>query len=149
MSKTPENRNEAPGSRRSRSRLVRVLQRWVVAALENSCCLLHWVPRYTCQLSRWSGNLDLKWDTGYWEEVAPPAEPDAPATKYCEGSNPGEYCLAFSRNWSQIDRGLRMAAMNGTATHAESPKYCPWCGGLLAVRPGYLQNEQASEKATK
>lgn len=56
------------------------------------------------------------------------------SAKYCEGADPTLYCPAFSLNWSKIDRGLRMAAMNGTATNADSPKYCPWCGGLLAQR---------------
>ena len=54
--------------------------------------------------------------------------------KYCEGVDHTVYCPAWSRNWPHIDRGLRMAALNGTPTKADNLKYCPWCGGLLAQR---------------
>lgn len=66
------------------------------------------------------------------------------SAKYCEGTDPTLYCPAFSLNWSKIDRGLRMAAMNGTATNADSPKYCPWCGGLLAQRE--VKKEDTKER---
>ena len=60
--------------------------------------------------------------------------------KYCEGSKPEDYCPEFGRNWGQIDRGLDMAAMNGTGTEFKPLKYCPWCGGLLEARANFEPN---------
>lgn len=66
-----ENLNEAADSGLLQPRLVRVLQWLIVSALENSCCLFHWIPRYNCKLSRWSWLLDSKWNTDQWKTVEP------------------------------------------------------------------------------
>ena len=45
------------------------LLRWLVILLESACCLLHWMPGWTCKLAVWSERIDRHYNIGVWKDA--------------------------------------------------------------------------------